>query len=195
MSPVWQTAPRPPSGFMHQRSGNRMRSTVLAVTIVAALALFVVPTGLAAKPTRTVFEPQPFVIPAGLGCSFDVEARPGDGARAALTEFSDGRTVLHGHATSTLTNLETGATFAQRTRAKVTDTFDPEANEIVEEISGRIFIGFFPGDQGPSGLVEEPGAVLSVIGHQRLTYDADTFVITSYSLNGKATDICAQLSG
>jgi hypothetical protein len=170
-------------------------SRVWKTAFVVALALLVAPAGRAAKPTRTVFEPQPGVFPAGFGCSFDVQRQPGDGARATLTEFSDGRTMLHGHAKVTLTNLETGDTFAQRTRAKVTDTFDPEGNQIVEEISGRIFILLLPGEQGPSGLVEEPGALLSVVGHQRLTLDADTFVTTSYSLNGKATDICARLSG
>jgi hypothetical protein len=173
---------------------NRLRASIVASMIGSAIALVVAPVAVAAKPIRTVFDPQAFVIPAGGGCAFDVEGQPGD-AWATLTEFSDGRTVLHGHGEPTLTNLETSDTFAQRTRATVTDTLDPQANEIVEEISGRIFIGLFPGDQGPSGLVEEPGALLSVVGHQRLIYDADTFVVTSYSLNGKATDICAQLSG
>lgn len=183
------------SGPMREWRCKRRTLGPLGLVVVGALALVAVPTALAAKPIRTVFEPQPLVIPAGFGCSFDVGGQPGEGARATLTEFSDGRTVIQGHAEPTLTNLETGETFAQRTRAKITDTFDPQTNEIVEEVSGRIFINLYPGDQGPSGLVEEPGAVLSVIGHQRLTFDPDTFVVSSYSLNGKATDICAQLSG
>lgn len=179
---------------MRQRPTHRLRTIIFAGVIVGALALVAVPTALASKPIRTVFEPRPFVIAAGQGCAFDVQVQPRN-ARATLTEFSDGRTVLRGHGDGTLTNRETGETFDQRTRAKVTDTFDPQTNEIAEEISGRIFVAFLPGDQGPSGVVEAPGAVLSVIGHQRLTYDADTFAVTSYSLNGKATDICAQLSG
>ena len=166
----------------------------LGFVIVGALALVAVPTALAAKPIRTVLEqPPPSVIPAGQGCSFDVGEQAGEGM-TTLTEFSDGRTVIHVNADPILTNLETGDTFVQRARAKVTDTVDAQANEIVEEISGQVFVSFLPGDQGPSGVVEEPGALLSIIGHQRLTFDADTFVLTSYSLNGKATDICAQLS-
>jgi len=63
------------------------------------------------------------------------------------------------------------------------------------EISGQIFITLFPGDQGPSGVVEEPGLLLSVIGHQRIANIAGTLVTVSYSLDAQATDICAQLSG
>ena len=174
---------------------RRARAISSILAFVVLLALTAAPTALGAKPTRTVFEPRPFVIPAGLGCSFAVGVQPDEGGRVTFTEFSDGRTVLQGHAVGTLTNLETGDTFVQRTRAKITDIFDPETNEIVEEISGRIFINLYPGDQGPFGEVGEDGAVLSIIGHQRLTFDADTFVVTSYSLDGQALDLCPLLSG
>ena len=94
-----------------------------------------------AKPTKTVIEGEGFVIPAGQGCAFAVEEQVPEGTTVVIKEFSDGRIVTHGNADPTLVNLETGDTFAQRTRATVTDTFDPQTNEIVEEISGRIFIG------------------------------------------------------
>jgi hypothetical protein len=51
-----------------------------------------------------------------------------------------------------------------------------------------------PGDQGPFGEVDEPRLLLSIIGHQVATLDLDANVITSYSLRGQATDICAALA-
>jgi hypothetical protein len=181
---------------------------IAAALLMAAAGLIsaVAAPASAAKPTRTVIEcapppddpcqPEGNVIDAGLGCSFDVQIQPSENAREAITEFSDGRVQTIGHAEPTLVNLETGDSFHQRSRYKITEIYDPVANEIVVEISGRFFVQFFPGDQGLSGLVEEPGALLSVIGHQRFTVDPDTFAYTSYSLNGRVvTDICAALSG
>jgi hypothetical protein len=100
-----------------------------------------------------------------------------------------------GRSRLTLTNLETGDSFVQVSRYKVTETFDPEANEVLVEISGRIFIGFIEGDQGPFGEVGEDGLLVSVIGHQQFTVDLGTNVVTSYSLDGTATDICPLISG
>jgi hypothetical protein len=118
----------------------------------------------------------------GLGCAFDVGGQPE--GRQAITEFSDGRVQTIGHGTILLTNLETGDSFTQVSRYKETDT-PLGADELLIEISGRIFISFFPGDQGPFGEVGEPGLLLSVIGHQRITLDLDTFAFTSYSLKAR----------
>jgi hypothetical protein len=61
--------------------------------------------------------------------------------------------------------------------------------------SGRFFIFLFPGDQGPSGEVGYPGALFGVVGDARGTVDPDTGVVTSFSLDGQTTDLCALLSG
>lgn len=177
---------------------RRIRTAAASLMVAAGLVGVVAAQPSAAKPTRTVVGSQGGLIEAGFGCSFDVQIQPSENARQAITEFSDGRVQTIGHAEWTLVNVETGDSFHQISRYKKTETFDPVADEIVDEISGRFFVNFFPGDQGPSGLVEEPGAVLSVIGHQRFTIDPDPdpFVVTSYSLDGRvATDICAALSG
>ena len=179
---------------MLERRVGWQASMALVALIVGAVVLIAAPAAFGAKPIRTVFHPEPILIPAGFGCEFDVEEVPSADTRAVITEFSDGRTVIQGKSDPTLTNLETGDVFLQKTRVKVTDVYDPVANDVLEEISGRIFVGFFPGDQGPFGEVGATGAVYSVIGHQRLTYDLDTDVITSYSLEGQAIDICAALS-
>ena len=179
---------------MLERRVGRRASLALGALISGTVVLSSAPAAFGAKPIRTVFHPQPIFIPAGFGCAFDVEEVPSADTRAVITEFSDGRTVIQGKSDPTLTNLETGEVFLQRTRAKITDVYDPLANDVLEEISGRIFVGFFPGDEGPFGEVGENGALYSVIGHQRLTYDLDAQVITSYSLDGRAIDICAALS-
>jgi hypothetical protein len=163
--------------------------------LVALVALIAVPVALGAKPTKTVVTAEGFFIPAGFGCSFDVEEQVAEGTTFTVTEFTDGRTVTHGNSNPVLVNLETGDSFQQKTRAKVTETVDPATNELLVQISGRVFINLFPGDQGPFGEVQAPGAVLSVIGHQVFTVDLDTEVVTSYSLDGRVVaDICAELS-
>ena len=132
------------------------------------------------------------IIPAGEGCAFDVEETVPEGTTFTVTEFGDGSWVVtHGNSEPTLTNLETGTTFLQKTRGQITDRFDPQTNKLRFTTSGRIFISFLPGDQGPFGEVDEPGLLLSIIGHQVATLDLDANVITSYSLRGQATDICA----
>jgi hypothetical protein len=166
---------------------TRPQLIVSSVVAVFLIALIAVPAALAAKPTRAPgFVPETFVIPAGFGCSFAVEGQTRQGDWTTITEFSDGRTVIHTNAHPTLTNPETGDTFQQSSEYQITETFDPETNAYFDEIDGRIFVSFWPGDQGPFGEVEEPGLLLSVIGHQEWTYDADTGLVTSYSLDGTA---------
>jgi hypothetical protein len=167
---------------------------VLSLLFFAFVALIAVPTALGAKPIKTEFQPQPFVIPAGFGCAFDVGVADED-ARATIMQFSDGRVAIHGHAEPTVMNLETGDSFAQRTRGHITRTFDPEANELLFDVTGRLLLNLYPGDQGPFGEVGEDGLVASVIGHQRFTLDLDTEVTTSYSLDGQAIDVCPLISG
>jgi hypothetical protein len=174
---------------------SRWQAALITVVVVALIS---VPTALGAKPTRTVIHPEgdvDFVFPAGFGCSFDVRAEPDENGSGLITEFSDGRVVTHGHADITLTNLETGDSFLQRSRYEETVRHVAETNDLFVEISGRYGINLFPGDQGPFGEVGENGALLSVVGHQVFTLDLDTDVITAYSLTGKATDACAELSG
>lgn len=78
---------------------------------------------------------------------------------------------------------------------KLTQTYDPTADQLLLQISGRIFIGFFEGDQGPSGQVETGGALLSVVGNAQITVDGSTGEYTSFSLTGRFTDLCPLLAG
>ena len=156
--------------------------------------LIAIPMAKAAKPDRTVFGPSsPDTIPAGFGCSFDVGFQPSDDAFRIVTVFSDGRTVTIGHGRPTLTNLDTGESYVQTSRYKATETYNPESNDVLIEVSGRIYLQFFPGDQGPSGTVGANGALFAVAGHAALTVDLDTFVYTSFSLDGQSLDLCAAI--
>src|SRR5437867_3966884 len=49
------------------------RGVVVAVVLALVIAA---PAAAATPPTRTVYEPHEFVIPAGEGCSFDVRGVP-----------------------------------------------------------------------------------------------------------------------
>jgi hypothetical protein len=166
------------------------------ILIVFLLALSVVPTAFGVAPIRTVVEPEePILIPAGTGCAFDVLEELGENAHITLTEFSDGRLHIQAHGDVVLTNLETPEqSIDWKNRWNASETFDPEANSIISEFSGRLLFTFFPGDQGPFGTVGENGAFFAFVGLVEITMDADTGVVTSFSLNGSATDVCALLA-
>ena len=163
------------------------------VVLVFLLTMFgFAPAAMAAKPTRTVIQtPDPFVMPAGLGCAFDVLSTPI--GWQAVSEFDDGRTLTIGHADITMTNLDTGATYLQMSTYREVAIYDPGTNDILLEISGRIFWNLYPGDQGPSGVIGEPGAVFGTVGNVTAVLDLDTGLFTSFSLEGTTTDICAEL--
>ena len=178
-------------GGERRRSVNSFR--LLVGLVVGALLLVSDPALAAAKPTRTVIVPEPILIPAGFGCPFDVGGEPDDKARQTITEFSDGRVQTIGRANPTLTNLDTGKSIVHHSSYKLTQTYNSDTDEVVLSISGKFFITLYPGDQGPFGVVGENGALLSITGNQYLTLDPETEVITSYSLDGQATDLCALL--
>ena len=158
------------------------------------LTLMAAPAAYAAKPDRTTFEVHtPDLIPAGLGCAFDVLWSP-DG-KVAVTTFGDGRTVTHGNGEVTLTNLDTGATFVHRARDNQTATYDAATNELVESVSGQVVYNFYPGDVGPWGVVSDPGMLVRFSGRETDRFSLDTFAYTSFSYSGNVTDVCAALAG
>jgi hypothetical protein len=174
--------------------GRRFSRLSFAVlTAITGAALIAAPAGVAAKPSRTVLPvPDPFVIPAGLGCSFDVGVAP-IGSQA-ITEFDDGHIARTANADITMTNLEGTSSYVQRSNYHLTETY-PDANTVLLEVSGRIFIQFFPGDVGPFGEVGEPGAMYAFVGTVSATIDLDTELYTSFSYEGTVTDLCAALAG
>lgn len=171
-----------------------MRPSSVLVTLVTALLAFASATPASAeKPVRTVVAAEGFVDPAGLICPFAVSGEPDERAGGTVTHFSDGRTVVHGRGDPTLTNLETGASLVHHSKYTITSTVLANG-ELLDVISGQIFVGLWEGDQGPNGLVGTNGALLSLNGHARITFDPVADVFTSFQLNGTATDLCALLA-
>jgi hypothetical protein len=128
-----------------------------------------------------------FVTPAGFGCAFDVLLE-------STHQEPPGDRFPIGYGDITFTNMDTGASYLQRSRYTETVTFDPETNTVLSEVRGRIWVNFFPGDQGPNGEVGYPGANLVFSGSVQLTIDADTGAYTAFSYQGEFIDVCAELS-
>jgi hypothetical protein len=161
--------------------------------IVAGIALIAVPTGLGAKPIRTVDIPGPRVNPAGLGCAFDVAVLPNDVTR--IVEFSSGRVAVHVNAEPTFTNLDTRTSYVQRSRFNGTDIYEPETNDVLSVTSGRFVMNLYPGDQGPFGEVGENGALFAMVGTVYTTFDLDSELVTFFSYEGTVFDLCEALAG
>lgn len=78
---------------------------------------------------------------------------------------------------------------------QATETYDALTNQVHGVVDGTIFFGFFPGDVGPYGVVGDPGLLLSLTGRVEFTLDVDTFLYTSFELDGQVNgDLCAELS-
>jgi hypothetical protein len=125
-----------------------------------------------------------FTIPASEnGCAVDLQVE---------SEHLTDRVPI-GNGDITMTNLDTGATYLQRSRYTETVTFDASTGSQQIELVGNIWIQLFPGDAGPSGVVQEPGAELLVSGRLNFTLN-EQGVLTAFSLNGMYQDLCALLS-
>jgi hypothetical protein len=177
------------------QAGTRRRG----VAVVGAALLLLTTVGASASagapPTRYHVPAQPLELPAGLGCSFPVSGTPDDKAGYRVTEFSDGRTLFVGQGNPTMTNLETGQSIQPRFHFSRLQTTGPEPGTVDIELRGSFFSYFFPGEAGPYGRVEAPGALLAMTGRAVATYDPNADLFTDFSFDGKVTDLCAALAG
>ena len=160
---------------MSEHRGHKRRHISSVAVLVTAISLFAVSPALAFHS---------FTIPASQnGCGVDLQVD--------AEHLSD--RVPIGNGDITITNLETGATYLQRSRYSATETFDPSTKSFHVSITGRIWIALYPGDQGPSGEVQEPGAEFLFSGTVEFTYNKRG-VITAFSYEGEYSDLCAELS-
>ena len=75
-------------------------------------------------------------------------------------------------------------------------TQDTASNTLVTSMRGRVSINLWPGDNGPNGVVSEPGLLLvAVRGSVHSTFDFATSSYTAFALQGQVTDVCAVLDG
>jgi hypothetical protein len=89
--------------------------------------------------------------------------------------------------------VDTGATYRWRSSYTSSETVDSSTNSSHHVVTGTFWEGFMPGDQGPWGEVEKPGAELLFIGQLDYTRDEND-VITAFSHTGSYLDLCALLS-
>jgi hypothetical protein len=172
------------------------RLTRLARGVVVAVVLALVvagPAAAATPPTRTVFEPHPFVTPAGQGCSFDVRGVPTSGF-VALTVFSENEWRKSVHVKATLENVDTGATYSVNNTWTELDVYDPATNILVVTTSGQVIIEFWPGDVSPFGGLITTATLYRFIGTNTNTVDFNLNHTVQFSWSGQVIDVCAALS-
>jgi len=171
----------------------RLTRSARGVVIAAVLALVVAAPAAAAQPTRVVSALNPFVLPAGTACTFDVKGEP-SGGFVAVTTFSDGTVQRSVRARGAYVNLVTGARFPTLDTFRYRDRFDPATGILVGESNGETTWSFLPGDLGPFGVVGSNGALYHIVGSVSFTYDTTTGHSTAFAYSGTVTDVCAALS-
>jgi hypothetical protein len=160
----------------------------LAVALVAAA-----PVAAATPPTRTVRDLHPFTIPAGGACDFAVEGHPSWGF-IATTEFSDGRVQYSVRAHGAYVNADTGASYWVEDNWRDLDTFDPGTTIVHSAVNGQATYTFYPGDQGPYGLVDHV-VMYHIVGTTYARWDSSTYQTYAFDWSGGTiTDVCAALS-
>jgi hypothetical protein len=172
---------------------TRMTRSARGAVIALALALLAAAPAAAAQPTRTVYALHGFTIPAGGGCDFAVEGHPAWGFQAK-TEFSDGRVQYSVRAHGWYQNADTGATYWVEDNWRDVDTFDPGTTIVHSTVNGQATYTFYPGDQGPYGLVDHV-VMYHIVGTTQATWDSSTYQTYAFSwTGGTITNVCAALS-
>jgi hypothetical protein len=88
-------------------------------------------------------------------------------------------------------NLETGAQFETLDTYMERDRLDPDAGLIIGGATGQVTFYFLPGDPGPFGVVQYPGALCHIDGTASYTIDANTYATYEFAYSGSITDVCA----
>ena len=162
---------------MEDQPVSKLRSTWLLLTLAMGISL-VVASPVSADHSQFIPAAD---NPCGVDILLEVEHRPSDSGRAGYGDY-------------TFTNLETGATYVQRSRGLPTETFDATTESWHITINGRVWTTLYPGEPGPSGVVQEPGLWILTNGTVEYTLD-QSGALTAFSLDGTYSDLCAELSG
>ena len=92
-----------------------------------------------------------------------------------------------------MTNLESGESIVLHTSGQA--AFKPVSeSETAIEPSGHNIVYLFPGDEGPSGTVEEPGALYLFKGRVSEILDLEANLITFFMWGGRLTELCSLVS-
>ena len=171
---------------------RKSRSERLAFIVVAAVAGAALAGGsgaLAAKPDRAPYEPGPLELEPGQACEFPVTIETLPGSNYTQTFFSDGREVITGSGRERVTNESNAKSIVLHSGG--TSRFTVDGDNLLIELSGRGSLYFFAGDQGPFGEVGADGALYSYVGRVEEVLDLNQDLITSATLNGRATELCS----
>ena len=172
---------------------KRLTRSARGAVIALVLALVWAAPAAAAQPTRVVHDLQPFVMPAGTACPFDVEGEP-TGGFIAVTTFSDGTVQRSVRARGAYVNLATGASFPTQDTFRDLSRFDEATGILVGSDNGATTWSFLPGDLGPFGVVGGSGALYHIDGAVWYTFDTVANHATQFAYQGTITDVCGALS-
>ena len=167
---------------------------VRAVLVVTAILLGVAAVVIDDASASASESPEPLEFGAGEVCEFPVTPTPHAGAREGVSELPDGRERIRFDANTLITTDEPGT---QRLLREHSATVVEVINEDEEAFTtiGTGIIHLLDGDAGPSGPVGENGALDALAGRLQQTFDPDEDLITSFTLRGRAIDLCAALEG
>lgn len=156
----------------------------------AAVAVMSVWAGAAiSKPVIEERPPATFVLPAGVGCSFElrIDILPGGKMRTFVDAQGQPVRIITSGSDILFTNTATQAAFLQEGRGSVTKN-TPLANGVIRvESTGGNSIILFPTDTPPG-----PSATLYLGRVVYLLAPGDVF--TLLEARGASYDICAELS-
>jgi len=165
---------------MTPRTARRHGSRPRLIAVVLAAAALALPAAAQADDD---------LIPAGEGCAFDILYH----VEHKQTPAADHLRIGFGQAT--ITNPATGASVVTKSRYTETFSVDEVTNTESGIILGRRNWQFYPGDQGPFGVVVEEVDLLRLEGRVTYTFDFDADLFTAFTFSGGATDICAMIAG
>jgi hypothetical protein len=173
-----------------------VRKALLVLVVVFTTLALAAPAAVAGGPYRfhvrgvDRFTMDPVTLPAGLACPFSLRIE--SEGQITYWMFSDGHEATSKNFARTLTNVETGASIDHLSAYHAT-IYHPDDGTTLETDHGSFIVVFFPGDQGPNGVVGPSGETYFMTGTAKTTFGVNG-AITLFSLDGQATDVCQLLS-
>jgi hypothetical protein len=137
---------------IRQRLG-RARNALLAISFAGVFATVAPAAASAAPPTNIPSTPQTYFFPAGMVCSFNLQAAEGPNQEVTRI-YSSGRVSVTGQYKVTLTNMDTGASML----VNASGPFHISADGVLRETGRQLFL-LFPGDFSGPGLFMFTGTV------------------------------------
>jgi hypothetical protein len=166
-----------------------LRVPLAAVTLVLSLVL-VAPASADPPPRTPIPLPDPFVLPGGEFCNFDVRVTYTNINEVFTTRTNpDGSTTFRvtGSAFATVTNVSTGKSLQFNISGPGTQTVFPDGTSVTDAHGPNLFW-----TTRTNSFAGVPFLAYST-GHVTFTLDPSGKTI-AYSVSGRRTDVCAALA-